>query len=626
VQANLLSIAQLFEGRLLRVPDYQRGYSWEEPQLRDFLSDLELLGAKQVHYTGTVVLHRTAHSEPQMDEGGSTHQTFDVVDGQQRLTTIVMLLCQLRRELQKLGGDSTLPEGIRRSFLWVSALGTKARLPKLSLAGDLGHFFECQVLADSGSTASPATSSEERIENARVYLEGYCAGQASKLGAEYPAWLIDLYAKVSQRLRTSLFPVESEAEVGVIFEVLNNRGKPLSDLEKVKNYLLYIAAKVDESGRLATRVNTVWGHVLRNLMLGRLTRSEHEDQLLRVHWLLAYDSNERKWDGSRSIKAKLALRSDSASELYAAVDDYLLTLESVAEAFADIETPTRDGAFRGASTDEAQRQEIILWVERLHRVGFVAPFRPLLAAARRAPNPTGLLRVLEACERFSFLVYRVAGVRTNAGRNWLHRLGHEVFHGRVDLETAATRVLGAIGWYIKTRAAYDRFFELDPDSPRSFYEWGGIRYFLYEREIALAGSRQVRLSWRQLHAKQPKTTIEHVLPQTPDDPYWDTFDAAARRLYTHDLGNLCLTEDNSSYGNKPFPAKRGEAGSLSRCYATSNLFSERALARATEWTPETVLARRAELVAWAKQRWPWSAAEGADVEAIAEEAETEEGA
>ena len=114
------------------------------------------------------------------------------------------------------------------------------------------------------------------------------------------------------------------------------------------------------------------------------------------------------------------------------------------------------------------------------------------------------------------------------------------------------------------------------------------------------------LSWKALHQRQPKTTIEHVLPQTPADPYWlERFDADARRIYTHDLGNLCLTEDNSVYGNKLFTAKRGEAGALGRCYATSNLFSERALARATEWTPDAVVARRAELTAWAKLRWPW---------------------
>ena len=159
----------------------------------------------------------------------------------------------------------------------------------------------------------------------------------------------------------------------VIFEVLNNRGKPLSELEKVKNYLLYVAAKTDETGKLATKINKVWARVLQNLMAGELTRSQDEDQLLRTHWLLAYDPNERAWDGSRSIKAKLDLRAGAPPDvLYAAVDRYLDTLDEVALSFADIENPQRHDAFRGLTSNDARRREIALWVERLHRLGFVA--------------------------------------------------------------------------------------------------------------------------------------------------------------------------------------------------------------------------------------------------------------
>lgn len=624
MQTNIFSVAQLFEGRLLRVPDYQRGYSWEEPQLRDFIEDIELLGDKQVHYAGTVVLHRTER-DPQMDEDGRTHVALDVVDGQQRLTTIVILLCVLRRELARIGAEPNLQEGIRRSFLWVNAHGTRARLTKLSLAGELGDYFERRVLAELPTADAPKTQSEARIDDARVRFTKFLAARGEALGDGYAAWLVGLYAKVTQRLKTSLFSVESEADVGVIFEVLNNRGKPLSELEKVKNYLLYVAAKTDEDGKLARKINKVWSRVLHSLMAGQLTRSQDEDQLLRTHWLLAYDPNERAWDGSRSIKAKIDLRAGNAPDvLYAAADSYLDTLEEVALSFADIENPQRHDAFRGVAPDDARRREIALWVERLHRLGFVAPFRPLLAAARRAGplDDGGHVELLKACERFSFLVYRVAGCRPNAGRSWLYRLGHRLFLRETDIKSAAASVASAIGWYCRQQA-YDRFFEVDPESPRSFYEWGGIRYLLYEWETHLAGPRQVMLSWRELHQRQPKTTIEHVLPQTPVDPYWsERFDDEARRVYTHDLGNLCLTEDNSVYGNKPFAAKRGEAGAVGRCYSTSNLFSERALARATEWTPQAIVARHDELAAWAKERWPWSGGESEDAGAIAEEAET----
>jgi hypothetical protein len=63
---NVLSIQELFTGRLFRVPDYQRGYAWEKQHLTDFLEDLELLPTGKNHYTGTIVLHQycSAHLLP----------------------------------------------------------------------------------------------------------------------------------------------------------------------------------------------------------------------------------------------------------------------------------------------------------------------------------------------------------------------------------------------------------------------------------------------------------------------------------------------------------------------------------------------------------------------------------
>ena len=89
---NVVSLADLFHQRVFRVPNYQRGYSWEEQQVREFLEDLELLGPGRFHYTGTVVLNEQGSRQPRMDEDGNAYLTAEIVDGQQRLTTIVLLL------------------------------------------------------------------------------------------------------------------------------------------------------------------------------------------------------------------------------------------------------------------------------------------------------------------------------------------------------------------------------------------------------------------------------------------------------------------------------------------------------------------------------------------------------
>src|ERR671915_454081 len=92
---NVVTVEQIFAERLLVVPDYQRGYAWENRQLREFVEDLELLSDKD-HYTGTVILHPQDGGRPR-DAGGKSYATVNVVDGQQRMTTIVVLLNAIRR-------------------------------------------------------------------------------------------------------------------------------------------------------------------------------------------------------------------------------------------------------------------------------------------------------------------------------------------------------------------------------------------------------------------------------------------------------------------------------------------------------------------------------------------------
>ena len=77
----------------------------------------------------------------------------------------------------------------------------------------------------------------------------------------------------------------------------------------------------------------------------------------------------------------------------------------------------------------------------------------------------------------------------------------------------------------------------------------------------------------------------------------------ARKRFTHDLGNLSLTHQNSSYKNKPFPDKRGKVNADHPCYANSSLFMERSLCSFREWNEKSIIRRRKEIIKWALQRW-----------------------
>src|SRR5438876_8982200 len=92
---NVFSLQKTFEGKVFTIPDYQRGYAWEEQHLLDLWEDIEFLASGKKHYTGNLVLQRR-DGETVQAEDGSRNEVFEIVDGQQRLTTLVILLECLR--------------------------------------------------------------------------------------------------------------------------------------------------------------------------------------------------------------------------------------------------------------------------------------------------------------------------------------------------------------------------------------------------------------------------------------------------------------------------------------------------------------------------------------------------
>jgi uncharacterized protein with ParB-like and HNH nuclease domain len=103
--SGLQSLDTVFNSRVFRIPDYQRGYSWRpQPQSDDFWEDLDRLGDNRNHYTGQLTLERVPDDTwKQWDEDpwlivGKGYKPYFVVDGQQRLTTAIILVkCLLDR-------------------------------------------------------------------------------------------------------------------------------------------------------------------------------------------------------------------------------------------------------------------------------------------------------------------------------------------------------------------------------------------------------------------------------------------------------------------------------------------------------------------------------------------------
>lgn len=611
---GLVSLETLYATRRFAIPDYQRSYSWGRRQWADLIEDLAVLRPGKQHFTGMVVLHQDA-DDIVVDQGGAEHKRAQVVDGQQRLTTLVLLLDAIRRGARAVGSDA-LADGIENRFLWLIDQQGQRR-PKLSFADGTDPYFHARVLDEiPGPQEGAGTPAERRIRDATEFFRSYVDAGVAENG-DGAAWLLDLHNKVSHRLMFNPFFVTDLSEVGVIFEVMNDRGKPLSNMDLVKNYVLYLGQQSDlDEDMLHDDVMDSWKRIFSGLMQAGLGSGGDEDQLLRAHWHMAYDYAPRNWQGSQSIKGRFNLRSyvDQDAELLEDLRNYVRTLGDASVPYCDVFAPHRAQAFALFAAQD--RIKVVGMSQGLLRTGVVAVFLPALIAARlRHPEDgAGYLELLRACERYAFRVNRLQGSRADAGRSRLLQIAWSLFHGDLTLQDAGKNIDETSLHYCSHKGFVDAF-SLD-ERENDWYSWGGLRYLLYEYERYRTGNEDLAVTWAELQDADRPKTIEHILPQTPTAVWEEAFSAEERARLTHDLGNLCLTQDNSSYSNKPFAEKKGHSGANHRCYANGALQMERDLAAYDNWTPTELLSRRERIVEWALQRWglPASEAPAPDVE------------
>jgi len=610
----------LLQDKLIEVADYQRPYAWGEKQLRDLWQDLDLTGTER-HYAGTLVLQRTDRIERSLD--GKDLTTYEVVDGQQRLTTCVILLEQLRRAMSAINGrdaEEVDLDGARRDLarlVRVNIGGVK--YSRLRLGTDLRDFFERSIIGEEITDKARLVAGEKRLR----YAADFFRAEIEKLttgvdGAEAARRLVELRARVCYRLQFLVYDVETSAEVGVLFETLNDRGQALSELEKVKNYLLYLSRQISgEMGkRLADTINQAWSDIFANMA----TLTIDDDALLRAHWAVTEDPNQRNWNRTASIKAKFprakyvpssgrlagdpteasAVSADATDELFKDVTTYVETLRRCSAFLRDIYDP--NAAYLGFGdarlTEQVRRQSAALV-----RSGSVANFRPLLLAARlKHPTDAGLyLRLVELCEKFAARAYVICVARSNAGQASLHRAAHDLHNGKDPDEVI--RDITATLW----RLAPDDAVRANFGPAVEWYYRRSHKYVLYEYELQAVRSEHELPAFGDLTSAGSKTT-EHILPQNPaaESAWWSDFTREDHAKLLNTIGNLVLTRDNSAYSNKDYTLKRGAPGQeRPRCYfSPSALAREREIAQKFEtWTPATIETRRGEIETWALSRW-----------------------
>lgn len=535
---NLVTLQDLFKNNVFKIPDYQRGYSWENKHRRDLLEDLDSIqltreGGQEKerrHYTGTVVLE--PHGTQQ--GFGESYTRFDIVDGQQRLTTLSILLNAVVNELRDVReiAATKISQIIKERYIMVE--GPQGNIFKLSLDEDNDIYFKQAIIMDKDDVERTIRS-HQNLADAKEQFERYFSALKKRLSpTDYFAELKDLTQKITQLLVFTVYAVEDNSEVGVIFEVMNDRGKPLSELEKVKNFLMYMTNRVSgepSSTELIERINFSWKEILQNMAKAGRFDSSDENQFLRVNAITQFYTDLAQYidqDGKTiSVSSQLAdihellkqrfkrMEKEKTTyrvESYKAIGEYVDDLRGSSMRFRDLLRPYEGFSFQHMQEGVA-KNEMRLVAAQFGRMDTEATLLPLNVAIyeRFHDSPETQLPLMKTMEAFAFRIYGIGNHRPYTAQTTIYRLAGEIHRGKRTADEIDSEIRGLGKEYVSD----DDLTGYLTDPKVDYYDWNALRYFLYEYERSQCSKRDKKpyFEWEELEKKDREDTIEHILPQ-----------------------------------------------------------------------------------------------------------------
>jgi uncharacterized protein with ParB-like and HNH nuclease domain len=580
VERNTLE--KFFTGKWFVVPSYQRDYAWEQENIDDLLTDIEeTIETKTSHYIGTFILSRT------QDEGG-----YHVVDGQQRLTTLTMLLNAV---IEHLPGE---PKIINR-YTFIRD-GAKPRW-RLELAEYNREFFTRML---NGEQPQAESKSQRLLRKAYDYIRGYIAEKAKNGNA------LDLYLNSVKQLEVMEFIETDEGKAIRIFQTVNDRGRPLAVVEKAKSLLIYYSNRFS-NGKHDAQINEAFGDIYRDFSrlkeigegndtkIALVAQSAFsEDSVMRYHFL-SYDSDYYDFKPTLNyvldgfLKKTLRAKQGNPDKLSSFMTSYVTDLRAFFSNFL--------GVVRRVESEPR-------YYKLLCVLGLSTHLYPLFVRLQGR----GLLDTpVSKSHQLTFAdLIEIADVRIYKTRGT--DPAKDISHLAVDAATASPTTIASKLSDIVRRFMDDGKFESDLSG--DMYSNEASLHILLEMGEAWALAQgnpgySVKLL---VELMRSRPTIEHVFAQNPVFAFPSRgFDSQDQyRLENNRPGNLSVLEkDLNSRCQDKTPEQKLQDASL---YKQSGFDVTRALVAEVatsggSFDAKSVESRTTRIAQFAKKRWPlWS--------------------
>lgn len=558
INSGFYKISNFLSQHTYYIPEYQRGYSWEQDQLDDFWQDLiQLTNDKDLsnHFLGQIVVHNDREQ-----------QKWFIIDGQQRTSTSVIFLDTLRTELSNLYDEFQIEDARDDAEeITISLIGrlTERKQAQRLILGDVDKkIFETVIQSKNPQKLENINKkhlkpSEKLIVEAREYFVEKIAeiiNSVSNPTSKYERVSL-LLENFKENFNVMYVETDDINEAFIIFETLNARGKDLETSDLLKNHIFR------SSGTKIDQIKKDWERTIENL------NNIDPTKFIRHYW-----NSQHHFAREKDLYKQIRKNIDTPKK----VEDLLEELLKLSELYSAINAPENNVYYQDSKLNERIRE-----IKNLGASSFI----PIILSMEleNKYSDTDKDMVLEKIESLIVRNFIVSGKVANKYEKEFARIAYNISqHQYSNIEEITND--------IKKETLNDEEFQSN-FKIFTTKKTNVIRYML--RKINKVSNHETMII-----NDNNKVHIEHILPKKPREGTWNHITEDEHEEFLWRLGNLTLLgqEYNRKATNRDFIEKK-------KIYTNSKITMTKELVNYTNWTAKEIAERQKEYAELALNIW-----------------------
>lgn len=544
-------------GLIYTVPRFQRDYSWTSTEWDDLWQDIEALfeeDGEPEHYMGYLVLQ------------SRDSKNFDVIDGQQRLTTLSILVLAVLGNLQKLVDDKIEQdknkqrlEQLRNSFIGYLDPVTLIPKSKLYLNRNNNNLYQRYLVPLETAPKRNLKGTEHLMRKAYDWFYDQVNKRfATNQKGQELAQFID---SLSDKLFFTVITVNDELNAYKVFETLNARGVKLSSTDLLKNYLFSVVHSQGGDEHELREIEDQWERLV------GVIANESLPDFLRAYW-----NSKNRFVRHAELFKRVRAQITGKKDVFGLIRD----VERNANVYAALPHPG----------DHLWSNDQSVYINFL-RMFNVRQLYPLLLAGYQKFQPDDFTSLLRICCIISFRYNVIGNLATNEQERVYNRVAVQLSLGEIKGIHEVLNAMKSI--YVADEKFRNDFTDkvLRTTQARNKRI---VRYILFEIERHTSG--------KEYDFESDSYNIEHIMPASIEEG-WEHIDDNDHEQYLYRLGNMTILPKsvNRNLGNLGFELKR-EAFAKSEFKTTQRIAMEN-----NEWSPERIAAHQKWMARQATAIW-----------------------